>query len=272
MDAWRSALLQARHEAGLGRRRLAELAGISIETIRGYEIGRRHPRHETLESMITALGLDRGRANEIREAAGFAPVRTGFGGSPTYYFSLEEAVAGVERVPWPQFAVDDLFNIVAANKAVCALWGIRSLAAERGRRGNRSMAMFDFLARRDLVRHLVNWDEIVEVVSSYLKGRPALPRGEEEDELFRVMLLAPFGGRDSRFLDRMRAAWDRAKPLTPKVRWDYGVTWSPERGSTIKFHGFVSPANEREGLVFNDWIPVDTESWKRFQAAITPKT
>ena len=47
--------------------------------------------------------------------------------------------------------------------------------------------------------------------------------------------------------------------------------WHGARGGKIRFHGIVTPANEREGLVFNDWIPVDAESWRRFQLATTPK-
>lgn len=270
MDHWRSALLRARQEAGLGRRALAELAGVSVETLRGYEIGRRHPRHETLESMITALGLDRSRANAIREAAGFAPVRTSFRGATRYYYTLPEAGAAIERVPWPLFAVDDVFDIVAANKPMRALWGIRSIEQERSR-GRRSMNIFAFMARRDLVRHVINWDEIVEVTASYFKGRPVVPTGDSEDEVLAGMILEPFRDHDARFLERMEAAWNRAKPIPPKVRWDYNVHWRAVRGGTIRFRAVVSPANEHEGLVFNDWIPVDTESWRRLQNAITQK-
>lgn len=270
VDDWRRTLLRARQDAGFGRKRLAELAGISVETIRGYEIGRRHPRNETLESMITALGLDRGRANVIREAAGFAPVRTGFGGATAYYFTLDEAASAVERSPWPRFAVDDVFDIVAANKPVRALWGVRSIEQERGR-GGRSMNIFAFMARRDLARHIVNWDDIVEATASYFKGRPVVPAGEAEDEVLAELLLEPFRDHDARFLERTQAAWKRAKPVTPKVRWEYQVQWRVLRGSTIRFNAFVSPANERDGLVFNDWIPVDTESWRRLQNATSPR-
>lgn len=272
MDEWRRALMRARQDAGLGRQALAHAAGISVETIRGYEIGRRHPRHQTLESLITVLGLDRGRANVIREAAGFAPVRTGFGGATDYYYTLPETAAAIERAPWPQFVVDDVFDIVAANKPVRALWGIRSIEQERGRRDGRSMNIFAFMARRDLVRHVVNWDEIVEVTASYFKGRPVVPTGEADDEVLTGMLLEPFRDHDARFLERTQAAWKRAKPVAPKVRWDYHVQWRAVRAGTIRFHAFVSPANERDGLVFNDWIPVDTESWRRLQNAISPRT
>ena len=177
----------------------------------------------------------------------------------------------MERATWPQLAVGDAFDIVAANKAVRALWGIRSVEQERTRRGAMAMNIFAFMARRDLVRHITNWDEVVEAIASYVKGRPVVPEGEDEDTVLGEMFLAPFSDRDARFLDRTQAAWRRAKPLAPKVRWSYPVEWRVLRGSTIRFHGFVSPANEHDGLVFNDWIPVDTESWRRLQNAISPK-
>ena len=265
MDDWRIALLEARRNAGVGRKKLAELAGVSVETIRGYEIGRRHPRHESLESILTALALPRAEANVIREGAGFAPARPAFGGAPGYYYGIEELAAQAERAQWPEFITNDGFELVVANRSLCALWGIRSLEKARARRGATGMSIFGVLDAHDLVRCVSNWDEMVEVTAGFIKGRPAAPPGEAEQVLYRALFGEPFASRDARFHRRLKSAWERAKPIPPKIRWEYQVIWDAPGAGKMHFHGIVSPANEREGLVFNDWIPVDAESWRRLQ-------
>ena len=50
------------------------------------------------------------------------------------------------------------------------------------------------------------------------------------------------------------------------ARWHYDVTWRHAQGR-MRFRGVVSTANEREGLAFNDWIPLDAETWLALERA-----
>jgi transcriptional regulator with XRE-family HTH domain len=131
MDDWRGALLEARKRLGIGRGKLAEMAGVSAETLRGYEIGRRHPKHDTLEAVIGALRLERVQANSIREGAGFAPVRSLFAGERDYCYSVEDLQDTVEEAEWPEFVTNDSYELVAVNTAACALWRVESFAVRR---------------------------------------------------------------------------------------------------------------------------------------------
>jgi ribosome-binding protein aMBF1 (putative translation factor) len=82
MDDWQGVLIEARKHFAVSRARLAEMAAVSAETLRGCEIGRGRPKHETLESIIGVLRLERVRADRIGESAGFAAVRSLFGDEP----------------------------------------------------------------------------------------------------------------------------------------------------------------------------------------------
>ena len=127
MDAaWRHKLRAARQKAGISQREVAELAGISQESIRAYEAGRRRPTRERLTTMLQALQTPAYDANEILEAAGFSSTPTLFPADeyPNFYFAIDELQTEVESVAWPEFVSDNGNQVVAANAAVQALWGI----------------------------------------------------------------------------------------------------------------------------------------------------
>ena len=45
------------------------------------------------------------------------------------------------------------------------------------------------------------------------------------------------------------------------MRWGYRVVWRDEEFGEMRFHGIVGTASEPSGLGFNDWIPLDAETW-----------
>ncbi len=51
-------LKQARLDAGLTQRQLGDACGIDSANIRKYETNRQNPKHETLEKIAAALGVD----------------------------------------------------------------------------------------------------------------------------------------------------------------------------------------------------------------------
>ena len=127
MDAARRHKLRAaQQKAGISQREVAELAGISQESIRAYEAGRRRPTRERLTTMLQALQTPAYDANEILEAAGCSSTPTLFPADeyPNFYFTIDELQTEVESVAWPEFVSDNGNQVVAANAAVQALWGI----------------------------------------------------------------------------------------------------------------------------------------------------
>ena len=81
-----------------------------------------------------------------------------------------------------------------------------------------------------------------------------------------------FGAMLERFLDGdpaviagFAAAWQTGPARTPKLRWDYPVVWDEPGIGVMRFHCFASAASEPDGLSFNDWIPLDAETWVRLE-------
>jgi transcriptional regulator with XRE-family HTH domain len=72
MDEWREQLTELRRRRKLTRDELSEMTGISPESIRSYERGRRNPRRQTLNTLLAALRAPRAEANRIRRGFGYA--------------------------------------------------------------------------------------------------------------------------------------------------------------------------------------------------------
>ncbi len=158
------------------------------------------------------------------------------------------------------------FEIVAANRAACALWGVVSFKDERRKRS--SPLQFNLLAvanERDFPARVENWDEIIELIASRIKGRPDDSDDIDAPSPYLAAVLGHFTAQDHAFLSRLIEAWTRAVPVPPKVRWMYRVAWDHLTVGRMSFRGMVSTASEREGLSFNDWIPEDADTWTRLK-------
>ena len=258
--AWRQMLVRARKRLGVSREALAQLAGVSSSTIRGYEIGRRHPKQESLEAILHALKLERTESNPIREGAGFAPVRSLYDDRADYYFSVDELQHEVEKVPWPEFVVNDAVEVVAANRMASAVWGL-DFQVERQRRTPVQRNLLSVASERDFPQVIENWDEILELLASVYKGAAGVDSDSNEPSPYLTQVIGQFTENDPQFLQRLLGAWVRAEPSPAKVRVTYRVIWNHPRHGRMSFHCMMSTASEREGLAFNDWIPVNPQTW-----------
>ena len=260
---WRAELREARRALGLTQQQLAERAGISLHTVRAYERGARRPPREQLEKVFAALKVPNAQANAIREHAGYAPVRSLFTAEfeHGYFYAADELPAAVEGVPWPEFVVKDTLELIAANRAVCALWGI-DLERERGRRSRAQMNLLSVASDRRFADAVLNWDECIGVMIGVFKGARPRPLQMDEGNPYLDQVLAAFAGGDPAFLRRLLDAWNTTEAREPKVRWTYPVVWRDEECGTMRFLATVSTASEPDALSFNDWVPVDAESWR----------
>lgn len=75
MEDWRHALRAARRDAGLSMEAVAGITGLSYETVRSYENGRRRPTRESLVRVLSAMELSAADANGILDGAGFCGER-----------------------------------------------------------------------------------------------------------------------------------------------------------------------------------------------------
>jgi transcriptional regulator with XRE-family HTH domain len=258
---WRLLLRDARRQLRLTQPELAERAGISVNVIRAYEAGRRHPPRPQLDRILSSLQVDRGWRNRVLVAAGYAP--DGLDQRPSnieeWYLSCEEAAAEIESYPWPSFVSTELAEVAAANSAMQALWNM-----------DLSPAVTDPLARSLLciaidprvAEHVVNWDEAMRTVIRTFKSFHRGPETLDDPSPYFGAVLERFSHGDVRYVGRLWELWrESSDTFPPRIRWAYPITWREDDGSEIRFKCIVSAGNESDGLSLNDWIPVDDLSW-----------
>jgi hypothetical protein len=216
-------------------------------------------------SLLDALAVDRRRRDEILVGAGFAPDGELLGPrNADYQFSLEDAQALIEGLPWPAHVTSEQMEVMAANAIAQRLWGV-DLAVEFPSPPERNLMNFATLPRfADRVR---NWDALATVGISVLKGHHRGPVAVPElaTAYFASVMERVFGGAP-RYVRRVLDLWDSVPPRVPKVRWFYPVTWDHQVAGEMRFLVSVATAHESAGLTFHEWMPIDAESWTRLES------
>jgi transcriptional regulator with XRE-family HTH domain len=261
---WRALLRSERLRLRLTQTELARRVGLSAETVRKYEAGTRTPDRDHLDRLLVALEVSQPKRRAALESAGFIAPSTLFGpaNAPFYYFTVPELRAFVEGVPWPQFVTDNLCQVVVANRAAGALWGV-DVAAELARRARPQINLLSIAAERQFSQRVANWDEAVAILISIVK---ALPEGGSTlDDLGPLFLevLDAFAANDPTAVPRLLALWERTPVQTAKVRWMYPIDWVEPGVGELHFRCLVSIASEPDCLFFNDWIPLDPTTLER---------
>jgi transcriptional regulator with XRE-family HTH domain len=259
VNDWRSELRQARERLGLSQAKVARLAGLSAETVRAYERGRRRPSHDALTAILDAFKVDRGLRNEILNGAGFAS--DGLSLRPGYaelMYTAEEAAREAETRPWPSFVMNEVSEVVVANQVAQTLWDV-DLRAEFTDAIERNLLCVSSDPR--FADRCANWDEAVAIIVAGLKGHMRDPADTDHPTPYFAAVLERFLKGDPRYVRRFLDLWERTPPMRVKIHWTYPVVWHEPGYVQMRFHCLVSTASEPDGLAFNDWIPLDAQSW-----------
>jgi len=262
MDEWRVQLRQAREHLRLSREDAAGLAGVGAPTIKSYELGRRRPPHAKLTALLTAYRLNREEQRRILEGAGFVSDDHPEAAAGNHiWYTAAEAEAEVRRHAWPAFVMDEFVRVVAANDAAQRLWGV-DLRVEFTNPVDRNL--LSVASNPRFADRCVNWDEALRHMLAAFKGHDWAPERVERPGPYFAAVLDRFMQGDPRYVARFLKAWDAA-PATwsNKVRWSYPVVWDEPGIGVMRFESLTSPANDPDGLAFNDWIPLDAATWER---------
>ena len=265
---WRHLLRDARKQLRLTQVELAARSEISVDALRAYESGRRHPSPKHLGRILTSLQVDRAWRNRVLVAAGYAP--DGLAQRPPnieeWWLTPEDAAVEIESYPWPSFVSTERAEVAAANGALQALLDI-----------DLSPAVTDPLARNLLciavnprvAEHLVNWEEAMRIIIRTFKSFHRGPETLDDPSPYFAAVLDRFTGADARYVGQFLALW-RASSSTfpPRIRWNYGIHWREDDGSDIRFRCVVSTANEGDGLALNDWVPADAASFATLERVL----
>lgn len=239
---------------------MAARTGVSSETIKAYELGRRHPGRETLVTIATELKLDRAQRNAILEGAGYATdselLRPR---NDDYDFTLAEAQTEIDRYPWPAHVNNDLMEVLCANHAMRSLWRAVGDSNVGAPVESNVMALASDPRVGGIIR---NWDEVVGVGVGIMKGhlRGAELRPEGSSPYFSAVMQRYLQGPPE-FIARLLRLWETVEPRSPKMRWTVPVILDHPLGGEMRFEWASSICSERDGLYFMDWIPVDAATW-----------
>ncbi|WP_159083672.1 helix-turn-helix domain-containing protein [Nocardioides terrigena] len=252
---WFELLRTARTEAGLSRRATAERVALSVETIRSYEDGRRRPSRSSLHALLDGLDVDPMRRAQIIEAVGFA-VPSSFVGrqaqAPDY--TVHEAAADIATYPWPAHVNTEVFEVVAVNQPMEALWGVDLAAIPSAVERNMLIA----LTEPRWADHIVNWDEAMRLVAAMLRG------GYGDD-----LTAHPYVGAvverlltgATPYVQRFVSIWATTEPAVQKWRFSFPITWRLDSGDELRFRVSVNPASMERYITISEWIPVDAATW-----------
>lgn len=264
MDGWGHRLREARTRVGLTRAELAQRSGVTASTIKSYETGARHASRPHLTAVLDALRLDRGERATIFQSAGFAPDSRSAASLPdAEMYSAEDAAAAIERYHWPAFVLDKFLGVVAANRMAQRLWNV-DLATEFLDPLDRNLMIVATNPR--FADRVTNWDEAVGYIVSAWKDQDWWSEELEKPGPLLAALMERFMKGDSGYVARLLELW-QVPPVEwqQKMRWSYPVTWDEPGIGPLRFECLVGTASELQGLAFNDWIPVDAETWQRLE-------
>jgi transcriptional regulator with XRE-family HTH domain len=263
-NGWRSLLREARGAVSMTRDELAERSGVAAVTIKAYELGQRNPSRPLLTALLTALGVDRFLRNQVLEGAGFRPDGLDvWARNPDFALSLEEALAEAESCRWPAFVSGEGLKLIATNGAYGRLWGRPSSPQGAAAAGDSFLSWLSYPAVAD---RLKNWDEVMAFLIGELKGSLRFPEEVPEGTSPHIKAaLERFFLGDATYIARYLALWERVPAARAKARFSYRVVMDHPRLGVLTFGCLGMGVNEVDGLILNDWVPEDADTWSRLE-------
>jgi len=143
-------------------RRISQLdlaldSDISTRHLSCIETGKAQPSRALLDQLADTLGMPLRERNALLLAAGYAPIYRESGLSAPELQLLARAVDSIlaQQEPYPAFAVDRCWNVLAVNRGMTRLLG--SIKPGGPLHGNILRQVFD---PGDMRPHIGNWDEV----------------------------------------------------------------------------------------------------------------
>lgn len=258
---WRARFREARRQLDLTQEGVAKRAGVSKDTVRAYETGRRLPENrDRFIGLLEALEFSRAEQNLILESLGFAPkLDSSNPALRSTWYQLADLDQVVERVPWPAFYANELMELVGANGMFQALVGV-DLRVEFQTPAERNLVVVASNPR--FADRAANWDELVRMMIAIAKGNHYRPETLEQPSPYFARVLEEFAKGDPRYVSRLGAFWDEVPLLPNRQRWEYPVVWDDMEFGRLNLLGLIVSSDHTQTMIsFHDWIPTDASSW-----------
>ena len=256
MASWYAELRAARIDLRMTKEELADCSGLSVSSLRSYELGRRRPTREHLSRLLECVDADDPSRNAIFAAAGFAP-DVEVGRYAERGLTRREAVQVVRLRPWPTLLVSGA-DVIAANGVARQLLGLPA-DSSRARRSNTRTAA----TRRAVGRSCENWDELVAgTIGAFKAAQPNEAVLEAPSPAF-AALFHEYCAGDPVLLERFDRLWATTPAFKPTYAGrTYRVIWRATARTRIRLEAIISCVNTVTGLYVHSWIPVDAQSYQ----------
>ncbi len=152
MPDWNKELRSVRERLGMSREELAGRSGLSADSLRSYELGRRRPTREHLCHLLESLQLDAGSRAAILTGAGFA-LDSAVVRFPEPNVPAREAMRLVRGRPLPAFLVNARAEILAISAPAWRLLELPDQDLKPSARRSILLAM----TRRTIGTWAANW-------------------------------------------------------------------------------------------------------------------
>ncbi len=236
---------------------LSACCGVSPESIRSYELGRRHPSRDHLLRLLDCLGADPTTRRSILSGAGFA---SGAGAGANFELSVpeKEAIQLLHRRTWPAFLVNHRAEVVAVNEVAEKFLG---LPAPRPRGPRQSI--LTFATRRAIASKCLNWDAaVIVMIRGFKAGNPQEESLDAPSPSFSKLLEAVCAG-DPGLVAQFFELWATMPAWRgPFAGVVYETIWKAGGRQRIRFNCAINCVNAEAGLYFHDWIPADSTSFR----------
>ena len=261
MKTWNRLLADARRSIGLTQAELAAKGGISEDTVKAYEVGRRRPSPAALDRLFMVLNVDWRSRNDILTSGEFSPGPLWPGGrtNAERYLTVEEASEEVALRPWPSLVLNEKLEVLATNEA-----GYRIMEIDPERLSDPlKRSLLTIVTEPQMSQRLVNWDDAVAAMIALFKAHMDRAESLDEPSAYFSAVLARIYEGDAGLVRRFLDLWEVTPGFYPqKVTWTYPVSFDFPDVGRINLRGFVNSVNDVHCLDIDDWIPVDSESFR----------
>jgi transcriptional regulator with XRE-family HTH domain len=266
MADWYVLLRAARRDLGLSPANLAVRAGISEASVRAYEMGRRHPTRERLAALLTCLRIDRRSRNDMFISAGFAPEAID---EPEGSLTRNEAAHLANERPWPAFVVNELMEMIAANRAALRLTGMRRAVLD-DRVERNVMVLAARVVSAAPTEQTGDWGVAASRAIARMKAA-GIGSPERRDKYFEALLDRMAAG-DPGLARQFMVLWESTPAERPvSVSWSYPARFTLPSGETLQLHCVATRVNTRDGTEVHDWIPANLASYALLDGVIAAR-
>jgi transcriptional regulator with XRE-family HTH domain len=259
---WNEHLRRLRQNGNVTRVELARRTGISTESIRSYEFGRRRPTRRQMSRLLDELDANAASRNIILAGAGFAP-ETPVGRYAEPNIPKKEATRFVRGLGWPALLLNPRTEVLAVSDAARRLLRLtdRDVAGRP--------AVLTAATLRAMATQLLNWDElVVGVLALFKAGAPE--ESLENPGPYLNAIRKQLTAGDATIKRRFAELWATTPALQGRISGlTYRCLWKDAIGK-IEFTCQIGCLNTELGLYAHTWIPAESRSHRVLEKLLAP--